>query len=89
MISDLIEFGKWLNENKQDDFGKNVKENDYIFNISFNDNSNNFNFGQIVQVSNYHSNFSKKSIFSKQCYITTDQKFIQNKSNLIGLTPFS
>ena len=88
MISNLIEFGKWLNENKQDDFGKNVKENDYIFNISFNDNSNNFNFGQIVQVSNYHSNFSKKSIFSKQCYITTDQKFIQNKSNLIGLTPF-
>lgn len=88
MISDLIEFGKWLDENKQDDFGKTIRDNDYILNVSFNNNSKNFDFCEIVSVTKYHSNFFKYSIFHKHCYITTDQKFIQNKANLIGLTPF-
>jgi len=34
MISDLIEFGKWLDENNQDDFGKLIKEDDRIAKIN-------------------------------------------------------
>ena len=89
MISDLIEFGKWLNENKQDDFGKNVKENDYILDINFNEKLNTFNFGKITQIKEYDSRYSEDSIFHDEFFITTDQKFmIPSKSNLIGLTPF-
>ncbi len=35
MIKDLQELGKWLNENNQVDFGKNVKDDDFIFTILF------------------------------------------------------
>ena len=35
MIQDLIEFGKWLDKNNQDDFGKNVRDDDYILDIRF------------------------------------------------------
>ena len=38
MIYDLIEFGRWLNENNQDSFGKHVKDTDYILNISYENN---------------------------------------------------
>lgn len=89
MISDLIEFGKWLDENNQDDFGKNTKENDYILNIEFNQNLNVFNFGKSTQMKEYDSFFFKDSIFHDDFFITTDQKFmIPSKSNLLGLTPF-
>jgi len=89
MISDLIEFGKWLNENKQDDFGKNVKENDYILDINFEKKLNSFNLGKITQTKEYISHYFKDSIFHNDFFITTDQKFmIPSKSNLLGLTPF-
>ncbi|QUH23986.1 hypothetical protein HYG87_09565 [Methanobacterium alkalithermotolerans] len=89
MISDLIEFGKWLNDNKQDDFGKNVKENDYILDINFDKELNSFNLGKITQMKEYEPHYSKNSIFHDVFFITTDQKFmIPSKSNLLGLTPF-
>lgn len=89
MISNLIEFGKWLNKNKQDDFGRNVEENDYILDINFDKELNSFNLGKITQMKEYNSHYSKNSIFHDVFFITTDQKFmIPSKSNLLGLTPF-
>ena len=38
MIKDLQKFGKWLYDNNQLSFGKNVDENDYIFEVSYKDN---------------------------------------------------
>lgn len=35
MISNLINFGKWLVENNQDDFGRNIEDNDWILKVSF------------------------------------------------------
>ena len=89
MISDLIEFGKWLDENNQDDFGKNVKDNDYTMGIHFDENSKNFSFEKITQIKNNILPYFEDSIFNDQLYITTDQKLmIPSKSNLLGLTPF-
>ena len=39
MIGDLIEYGKWLSKNDLDDFGKDTKDEDYIFIINY-DNGN-------------------------------------------------
>ncbi len=89
MIFDLIEFGKWLNDNNQDDFGKNVKENDYVLCLSFDNNTKLFSFKEIVQIKDFDSSYHAESVFSEQYYITTDQKImIPSKSNLMGLTPF-
>ena len=89
MISDLIEFGKWLDEHNQDDFGKNVKDNDYVLSIQFDEKSEKFNFGKVSQIKDCTFNYFENSIFKDQYYITTDQKLmIPSKSNLIGLTPF-
>ncbi|MEG3225398.1 MAG: hypothetical protein BME94_07775, partial [Methanobacteriales archaeon Met13] len=89
MISDLIKFGKWLNENKQDDFGKNVKQNHYILDINFDKKINSFICGKITQIKEYDSHYFKDSIFHDVFFITTDQKFmIPSKSNLLGITPF-
>lgn len=89
MISDLIEFGKWLNENNQDDFGKNVKENDYVIRL-YSDNKSKLSlFKEIIQIKDFDSPYYVESVFNEQYYITTDQKFmIPSKSNLLGLTPF-
>ncbi|MEN4006408.1 MAG: hypothetical protein PQ964_03510 [Methanobacteriaceae archaeon] len=35
MISDLIEFGKWLDENNQDDFGKLVQDDDRVIIVNY------------------------------------------------------
>ena len=39
MINDLIEYGKWLSNNNLDDFGKDTKDEDYIFVVSYTDGS--------------------------------------------------
>ena len=89
MISDLIEFGKWLSQNKQDEFGKNLNlDSDYLFCIKFDKNSEKFEFDNIIpaseKISYYH-----KSIFNNYYYITTDQMVIKpSNSNLIGISPF-
>jgi CRISPR-associated protein Csh1 len=89
MISDLIEFGKWLDENNQDVFGKNVKDYDYTMGIHFDTNSKKIGFEKITQIKNNILPYFEDSIFNDQLYITTDQKLmIPSKSNLLGLTPF-
>lgn len=89
MITDLIEFGEWLSQNKQDEFGKNLNlDADYLFCIDFNENLGDFEFDGIKPVKEKVS-YYKTSIFNNYYYITTDQMVIKpSNSNLIGITPF-
>lgn len=87
MIYDLIEFGRWLNENNQDSFGKHVKDTDYILNISYENNK--FQLNDFMKKEEICNLFYEKSIFADDLFIETDQKYmIPSKSNLLGLTPF-
>lgn len=87
LIQDLINFGKWLNENNLESFGKNVKDDDYILSINFEEDK--FSIGDIIKKENYNSSFYEKSIFHDELFIETDQKIIiPSKSFLLGLTPF-
>ena len=90
MIADLIEFGEWLSNNKQDEFGKNLNlDEDYLFIIKFNQNLENFEFDGIKPVKNNNTSYYKTSIYNDYFYITTDQMVIKpSNSNLIGVTPF-
>lgn len=92
MISDLIEYGKWLSKNNLDYFGKVTKDKDYIFLINF-DNGN-FILDKLYLKEDFKSaklfnKFFKNSLFSEDFLISTDQRFIiPSKSNLLGLSPF-
>lgn len=89
MISDIIEFGQWLNNHNQDDFGKTVEDDDYIISISFDKKLQKFYFIEITSVSEYNPHFFKKSIFSDNYYIETNQMvMIANNNSLLGITPF-
>ncbi len=89
MIADLIEFGEWLSQNKQDEFAKNLNlDEDYLFCLKFNENLGNFEFDSIKPVKEKVP-YYKSSIFNNYYYITTDQMVIKpSNSNLIGITPF-
>lgn len=89
MIADLIEFGKWLSENKQDEFGRNLNlEDDFLFCVSYNKNLKNFEFENVWPVKE-KVNYYGSSVFNNNYYITTDQKVIKpSNSHLIGITPF-
>lgn len=87
MIKDLQELGKWLNENDQDDFGKNVKDDDYIFTILFE--NKNFSLGSIVQKNECNLSYFEESCFNNDFFHSTDQTvIIPSKSNLLGFSPF-
>ncbi|CEL24110.1 hypothetical protein [Methanobacterium formicicum] len=90
MIADLIEFGEWLSNNKQDEFSKNLNlDEDYLFIIKFNQNSENFEFKGIKPVKDTKTPYPEASIYNNYYYITTDQMVIKpSNSNLIGITPF-
>ncbi len=89
MIGDLIEYGKWLSKNDLDDFGKDTKDEDYIFIITY-DNGN-FSIDNLYLKKDVKEKFNyfENSIFSEDFLISTDQRFmIPSKSNLLGLSPF-
>ncbi|MDR1820723.1 MAG: hypothetical protein LBR15_10825 [Methanobrevibacter sp.] len=87
MIKDMIEFGKWLDENNLDDFGEIINDDDYILPIFFNDKPN--EIGEILLYEDYGNYFFKNSIFSKGIKKIRDQKFkIPSNSNLSGTSPF-
>lgn len=87
MIKDLQEFGKWLNENNQVDFGKNVKDDDFIFTILFENGK--FLINSIVQKSECNLNYFEKSCFDDNLFHSTDQTIIiPSKRNLLGFSPF-
>ena len=92
MISDLIEYGKWLSKKGLDDFGKVTKDEDYIFLINFD--SGSFSLDKLYLKEDFKSEklfkkFFNNSIFSEDFLISTDQRFmIPSKSNLLGLSPF-
>lgn len=87
LIKDLQQFGKWLNENNQVDFGKNVKDEDYIFTILFKD--DNFVLDSINLKKDSILNYFEKSEFNKYLFHSTDQKvMIPSNKNLLGFSPF-
>lgn len=104
MISDLIEFGKWLDENNQDDFGKLLKDEDKVItvNIQFENGKLEFiDFKKIItdSINNYdsintyqeykHSNSKKFSLFSNQLFFETNQNVMIPSNNAFAcLTPF-
>lgn len=87
MIKDLQLFGKWLNENNQVDFGKNVKDDDYIFTIFYND--GNFLLGGIDLKENSTLNYYQTSCFNEDLFHSSNQNvIIPSLSNLFGFSPF-
>ena len=94
MIKDLQELGKWLNENDQDDFGKNVKDDDCIFIIRANNiNSKlediNFKLEDINFKSDFSSKYFEKSCFNDEVYCSSNQNIvIPSTANLLGFSPF-
>ena len=87
LIKDLQQFGKWLNENNQVDFGKNVREDDYIFTILFENGK--FVFDSIALKNECNLNYFEKSEFNMNLFHSTDQTvIIPSKSNLLGFSPF-
>ena len=78
MIADLLEFGEWLSNNKQDEFSKNLNlDEDYLFIIKFNQNSENFEFKGIKPVKDTKTPYPEASIYNNYYYITTDQMVIK------------
>lgn len=89
MISDLIEFGKWLVKYNQDDFGKTIKDSDRILKVKFTNNK--FELDEdLVLYENYEPNFHN-SIFNKGLLFPPkpNQNFmIPSTSDLAGFSPF-
>ena len=104
MISDLIKFGKWLDENNQDNFGKLVKDEDKVIkvNMTYQNETLEFqSFGKIIEdsINNYDSiktyrNYKQEndfsySLFSNQLFFETNQNvMIPSNDAFACLTPF-
>lgn len=104
MISDLIQFGKWLDENNQDDFGKLLKDEDKVITINIQFKNGKLEFKDIEKVvmdsiNNYESinNYmdykqSKTinfSLFKNQLFFETNQNvMIPSNDAFACLTPF-
>ena len=87
MIKDLQEFGKWLNDNNQVDFGKNIHDDDYIFTIFYA--NDNFSLGTIDLKENVSLDYYSTSCFNDDLFHSSDQNvIIPSLSNLFGFTPF-
>lgn len=87
MIKDLQEFGKWLNENNQVDFGKNVHDDDYILTVSYYNNQ--FSLESIDVKENISLDYYVDSCFNNDLFHSSIQNvIIPSLSNLFGFTPF-
>lgn len=83
----MQKFGKWLYNNNQVSFGKNVDEEDYIFEVSYE--GMNFKLESIRRNGGNNFNYYDDSCFKNDFYHSTDQKLIiPSKSNLLGFSPF-
>lgn len=104
MISDMIKFGRWLDENNQDDFGKLIQNEDRVIKINLSYNGENLEFEDLDKVisdslNNYESiktfndykneNESILSLFSNQLFFETNQNvMIPSNDAFACLTPF-
>jgi CRISPR-associated protein Csh1 len=104
MIAELIEFGKWLDSNGFDDFGRLIKDTDRIINIKIIENDEGLTFENIHdEFDNFinnpdlqltYSDFKKGrmkgfSLFSNNLFFETNQNImIPSNSALACLTPF-
>jgi len=104
MISDLIEFGKWLDEKNQDDFGKLLQNNDKVIKVDIQFRNNKLecdDFNQILEgsINNYasiktYSDYKKAnslgvSLFTNQLFFETNQNImIPSNDAFACLTPF-
>ncbi|MDR2624593.1 MAG: hypothetical protein LBC39_08560 [Methanobrevibacter sp.] len=88
MIKDMIEFGRWLDENNLSDFGNDVKRDDYILSISFENGRFKIDT-EIVEYENYSLQVYNESIFKSNMKTVSDQRIkIPNNQNLSATTPF-
>lgn len=104
MITEVIEFGKWLDFNGFDDFGRLIKNTDRIINIKIIENDGGLTFENIhYKFDNFindsdsqltYSDFKKNrtkgfSLFSNNLFFETNQNImIPSNSALACLTPF-
>ncbi|ADC46644.1 hypothetical protein mru_0793 [Methanobrevibacter ruminantium M1] len=93
MISDLVDFGKWLVENNEDGIGYMVKEDDYLLKITYNNEIDDFVIDGIFENDNeIVLGFYEKSIFNDILPTprgSSDQNItIANNTNLMGFSPF-
>lgn len=104
MISDLIEFGKWLDENNQDDFGKLVRDDDRVIKVNIKYQNGTLKFqglDEIIKdsIDSYESiktyssykqeNKLNYSLFSNQLFFETNQNvMIPSNDAFACLTPF-
>ncbi|WP_297897378.1 hypothetical protein [Methanobrevibacter sp.] len=88
MITDMIEFGKWLDKNNLSDFGNDIKPDDYILSVSFENAKFKIN-DEIVEYEKYSPNIYNDSIFKRNMKTVSDQSIkIPSNSNLSATTPF-
>lgn len=89
MISSLIELGDWLIENNLNDFGKTMKDDDFILRVSYVDESFVLN-ENFVSKEDFEYDFFE-SVFNEDLFFPPKpvQNFmIPNANSLSGFTPF-
>lgn len=92
MISDLVDYGKWLTMNNQDGIGYMVNDDDYVLKISYDDENDNFTIEGIFKKRDANLDFYEKSVFNKILPTprgSSDQSItIANNTGLMGFSPF-
>ncbi|MDR2966965.1 MAG: hypothetical protein LBU74_03330 [Methanobacteriaceae archaeon] len=88
MIKDLVEFGRWIYENNQDDLWKNsVKNEDFILPITYKNDE--FILGDLNRIEDCDFKYFDNSLYHDNLLFSGDQKVtIANINGLMGLTPF-
>ena len=90
MIYDLIEFGKWLSDNRLDDFGKTIHDTDMFLKVNYK--NGNFTLNENFEFKeNLNSEFYEKSIFSNEPLFPpkpVQNYSLPNNNALTGFSPF-
>lgn len=89
MINDLINFGKWLDKNDQSDYGKTVKDNDWILKVNFKNDTfvleDNFVKKEDFNPNYFESIFNNEVLFPDK---PIQNYMIQSTNELPGFSPF-
>lgn len=90
MISNLIDFGRYLVQNNQEDYGFHINEEDIVLYFKYDESTKNFKFTEINKKSNINFNFYNKSYFKNNLPtpLTTQNITISNQAGLMGFSPF-
>jgi len=90
VISELIKFGKWLDENGQAQIGNSIDDDASIFIFELDDDLSNIEFTEMVSYKEYKKDYSNSTTteFGKKLYILTGNDSLTNTSGIGGITPF-